>query len=303
MDRSRKAICCLFLFAGSISNISCSQSTEPDHYPNTRYEDYYATWSEANGLIAYFHNRHFDDADDHDSTGIYIINPDGSDKYLLYEGHLIAGLNWSPDGQSLVVNFNMLLIRIAFPSGVADTLTATGEYWDPVWSPDGRYIAYSIRLGGYRGGIWIMNMDNGSTRRVVNYCDFANWPYLDSLLYLNLDRNYPIGAICISDTAGFFGRVVLPPQDGMDHGRPKPKMHASTRRVIFEAQLEGEPPSIWRVNPGDSWPIRAKQIRTFAMYPAFSPDGSQIVFADIHENNGKLWIINWDGTGLRQLTY
>jgi len=297
MDNQRKLILCLMIFALILSISSCDDnSTQAEAYPPTRYEDYIVTWSEANGLIAYFHSRLLD-SDDPDSSGIYIINPDGTNKYLLYKSFRTYSLDWSNDGRFLVVNSGKAIVRISFPSGNADTLTGIGEYWGTVWSPSGNSIAYTVRTVD-SGGIYIMNVDNGVSRRAVPDCDFVDWPYPDSLLYLNVSGSGLFGAICMSDTAGIFGRVVLQAQDNIIETTPEPRMHIATRRVAFQAQLPSYPPSIWRVSG-----TRALQLRTFAICPSFSPDGNQIVFADIHENNGKLWIINWDGSGARQLTY
>ncbi len=190
-----------------------NKSTGPDRILPTTTLDSYAAWSAANDIIAYVHKRYVD-SDDPDSNGIYIINPDGSGKNLLYQGWYISDPDWSPYGNYIIANSNGRLVRISYPSGQADTLPVEGECWNPVWSPDGRFIAYSVRTS-LRMGIYIMNLESGFIRRAVPYCDFPNWITGDSLLYVNQDRNFPVQSICISDTLGYFGRVVMPPQNNI----------------------------------------------------------------------------------------
>jgi hypothetical protein len=37
------------------------------------------------------------------------------------------------------------------------------------------------------------------------------------------------------------------------------------------------------------------------MTPEFYSGADSIIFCNIRENDGRLWIISWDGTGLRRL--
>ncbi len=280
-----------------IITVCNKKSTEPDQFPPITWIDRDATWSASTGVIAYVHVRHFD-SDDPDSSGIYTINYDGSGKRVLYEGHYIMGIDWSPDGRFLIANSNMILVRISFPSGQADTLTEAGEYWNPVWSPDGRYIAYSNRTGVWMG-IYTLNLENGHTRRVINYCDFPNWLTSDSILYENRDRNFPDKSICISDTLGYFGRVVMPPKSDITTFYAL-RLNVPTKRIAFSGTLPGEPESIWAVDPGRTW---ARPVRGFASLSCFSPDGEKIVFTDIREGYGRLYTYKWNGGEIRQLTF
>ncbi len=54
----------------------------------------------------------------------------------------------SPDGKQLVMDRGLGLFRVEFASGVATQLTPRGV--DPVWSPDGRYVAFYGKGGFYR---------------------------------------------------------------------------------------------------------------------------------------------------------
>lgn len=76
-----------------------------------------------------------------------------------------------------------------------------------------------------------------------------------------------------------------------------------------------EPQSISSINLSDKVPTK-ENYEGYAIYPAtvdvvaptneepsFSPDGSQLVFTSDYDSNLDLWIINADGSGLRQLTF
>ena len=123
---------------------------------------------------------------------------------------------------------------------------------------------------------------------------------MDSLLYLNLDTAYVVGSLYIADTVGLYKREMFYTGDKFNYSTATPRMYAETRRIAFHAQMEGEPPSLWFLEP-DSGNLR--RMKSIAERPDFSPDGNHIIFTDTREDNGRLWIINWDGSELRQLTY
>jgi Tol biopolymer transport system component len=104
----------------------------------------------------------------------------------------------------------------------------------------------------------------------------------------------------MADTSGLFTREVFYPGSNFVYSTPTPKMHPQTRRIVFHAQEPSNASSLWFYDMNTE---EIRKIREYAKYPCFSPDGSQIVFSDLREEDGGLWIINWDGTGLRQLTH
>lgn len=191
-------------------NPACgNNSTGPSQFPETSMIDYNAVWSGQYNLIAYIHDR-IPGSNDSESSGIYIIRPDGTEKRLFYESEYIFGIDWSQNGMFVLANAGGRLVRISYPQGLADTLTPTGEYWSPVWSPDGNYIAFSKHAGDTRG-IYTMLIDGEALRCIIKYGMFVQWPYPDSLIFLNLENRLPARTICISDTGGVSGRSIYTP--------------------------------------------------------------------------------------------
>ena len=68
-------------------------------------------------------------------------------------------------------------------------------------------------------------------------------------------------------------------------------------------------PEVWIVNTDGTNVRQLTHAQTFDVTPAWSPDGTQIVFSrenerisDIELGKHGLWVVNADGTNLRQLT-
>jgi len=282
--------------------MACGDGTsEPERPLGPSIWSYNPVWSEANDLIAFVH-LNAPGRDHPDSSGIYTIKPDGTDRRILYPNELswtTFGLDWSPDGQWLIASIGQDIVKISYPDGEADTLTDEGDLFSPAWSPDGQYIAYESHVRD-SSGIYIMQTDGYNKRYILQHGWHVDWPYSDSIIYENSDHQYHVPSICISDTTGNNIRELYIPPDSYNLRDIEPKMHAETGRIVFHAQNETIYTSMWFLEPNESV---ARKIKDYAMFPSFSPNGDQIVYVNVEKGNGNIYIINWDGTGLRQLTF
>ncbi len=270
-----------------------------DYPPQPAYAAYdkHPCWSGVHNLIAYVHDQQRS-LNDPDSSGIYLINPDGTDRRLFFRGDWIRGLDWSPDGQWLVINIGSDLWKISYPDKVIDTLMQSGAYYYPSWSPDGMQITCSKRAGDERG-VYILSDDGANYRLIIPYGDYPTWLYRDSVLYVNYSPEFPSGSLCISDSTGSFKRLFLDIEQYDLLWMRDAKAHIQTKRLACNSIVSGEPISIWIF---DSYTYGLQNLFEGAFYPNLSPDGNQVVFTIFGPHYANLWIINWDGTGLRQLT-
>jgi Tol biopolymer transport system component len=123
-----------------------------------------------------------------DERGIFIANPDGSDALRLTDGINDAWPSWSPDGTKIVFSSSRNDPTIELCEPGADFRCATDVYvmdadgtnlirltnggapeYQPVWSPDGRRIAYLRSTGGTGGEaslIFTMNADGSDVQQV-----------------------------------------------------------------------------------------------------------------------------------------
>jgi Tol biopolymer transport system component len=247
---------------------------------------------------------------------LFVANPEGSGVRELRRtpDHLALPV-WSPRGDKIAWDnhddgYHEIWVMNADGSDPRK-LTPGHGFSDPVWSPDGRRIAYSdIR---WAGGSWIyvMNADGSASKRVIR---------AESLPSLTIRPNDPLGGApqwSAADQIGFY--------DGKDIWLANPD-GSGRRRAIEEAQSAGP----FRFAPsGRTIAFESKTERGFELFvsdisggsvrrltdneredlrPSFSPDGKSLVFEGLlpakDEDPGPrdIYVINADGSGERNLT-
>jgi len=99
-----------------------------------------ASWSPDGSTIAYYRDR----ISPYDTTGIRLIDADGTNDRYLYPG---LSADWSPDGKRLVVGTYSWEICIIDKDGSnVEWLITDGESNSPAWSPDGEKILFQMGL-------------------------------------------------------------------------------------------------------------------------------------------------------------
>ena len=143
------------------------------------------------------------------------------------------------------------------------TNTGSGSESQPVWSPDGRKIAY------VRTGIWVMNADGSSQTQLTSSGAWPSWS--------------PDGSKIAFEVSGQTLWVVNADGTGLtelfapaDRSVTQPVWSPTGDKIAYRG---GSPvPDIWIVDADGTNPINLTNSPTSEQYPDWSPDGSRIVF-------------------------
>lgn len=203
---------------------------------------------------------------------VHVANADGTGQTNITnnEGQADRWPSWSPDGRWIVYssqNFDgtssMSVIRFD-GTGRRQLLDDTFSNEQPVWSPNGQWIAFASNRSGATFDLWRMDPRGG-----------------------NLER--------------------LTPTDGIQEGNPD--WSPDGARLAFDACISVTFPcpgfhpnyEIWTL-AGNGALERLTNAPGIDWNPAFSPDGSTIVFRSDRTHYTALWLMNADGSNERILT-
>lgn len=243
----------------------------------------------------------------------------GTPQYLIEE--VWSNFTLSPDGRRIAffrgygsVQDVRLVVANIDGTGERELIRSKpGELWfaiwsaGPAWSPDGQRIvmwAGGREAGESYGYLLEVKPDDGTARQVPP----ARWysgeqvawlPDGSGLLVVAQDKpEAPYQLWLIAYPSGSVRRVT---NDLLDYD--KISLSADGRAIVI--QQETMVSHVWVMSEGDA--SRAQQLTTGATARdgsggvAWTPDG-RILFTSTRSGTSDIWIMNADGTGVRQLT-
>jgi dipeptidyl aminopeptidase/acylaminoacyl peptidase len=248
-------------------------------------------------------------------SNLWIVSTDGKDHRPLTSGKWKDSLpRWSPDGSKLAY----LSTRAGKPqifvrwmdTGVEAKITDLENSPAAMsWGPDGESLAFIARVPGKPA--WSITMPKAPAGAT-----WAEPPVVETRLKWRADGIGGIG----QRPLGFAHLFVVPVTGGtprqlsdgdFDHGgepawMPDGKnivVHGS-RRADADTTLYGE--DIWRFPLDGGKPVQLTKVDGTETNPIVSPDGRYIAFTGFADkgfssHNTNLYVMNTDGTGLRQL--
>ena len=260
---------------------SCNTTEPPSIQPIDPIPmDMYPDWSLTGEWVVYEHHSVMREGD---TTGIYIIHPDGTDKHLIVpEGYYPS---WSPNGKKIVFctpTYDGQIWIYDLELKAYRRLTSEGFNINPAWSNEGSKIAYrsdeKIIIADTSGNILIRTNLGGS---------FPSWSPNDDSICYNDNGRLAILNIANLEVKEFF--IVN-----------APRWHPISDEIIYDFydyDIKEHKMGIFNLKTGNNQILSAK-----GGGPSWSPDGTQIVYTYNIGNKTVLFIINRDGTNNIQLT-
>lgn len=259
--------------------------------------DYEPSWSHDGHTIAYFHSD-----TSSSTTGIFLIDTNGTNKRQIVSGYC-GSPDFSPDGNWITFHSGQIY-KIKINGDSLTQLTNTGRNYFPSWSPDGEWIAYDSDYLDPTGSIviWKVKPDT-SIRRDISQHGTGEWRkacWLPDGKFLVHERYVGVGEteIVIMDSSGH-NPYRLTNNNNWDW---YPRYSPDGQKIIFTQQHENSLNfQLFTINSNGT---ELTQITDTQGYSAdYSPDGQKIVYCDSSPGNGRLWIMNKDGTNKKQLTF
>lgn len=245
---------------------------------------------------------------------IYVVRADGSgERQVTRSAPPKAGLRWSTDGRQLQyttfsANQTHLFSVDLDGANEHEWLMVPGR--DPQLSPDGRRVVYAA--GSYTATeLMVADVVDGAVKNARRINDAAvpiawNAKWSPDGTRLAFTGRAPGTAqlqvwIMDSDGTNAGALTAMPPDEG---GAQVPSWSPDGRTLAFQTNAPNGSASIWLID------VRTKSATKVLSHsetfldetPKWFPDGRRLTFQSTRTGRMEVWVVNADGSNLKQLT-
>jgi eukaryotic-like serine/threonine-protein kinase len=239
----------------------------------------------------------------------------GRPERKLVDQRVFGPISWHPSGKSIAFGTEPEgerpgIFLLDLESGQQRRLTTVpvGALYDssPVYSPDGKTLAFCRSRSVVSGSIMLLSIDDGSLR------SFPDSVWGVGIAWMPDGRSVLVGGT-LGNTAGagpdYLRRVPLdsgsPSAIGMaGTGASSPSPSPDGRRVVYQQNFADN--NIWHARL--ETPTRLGEPRAWIsssrleIEPRYSPDGAHILFVSDRSGRRELWLADADGKNQQPLT-
>ena len=253
------------------------------------------------------------------TSQLWVVNLESGQKRQIATGDAVQP-HWSPHGYRIAYwgvhkRGPRNIWTVAAGNRAVDkgepVLVTDDEFtdWNPVWSPDGRYLYFSSDRGGSMN-LWRVPIEE-RTGSVLGPPDPVTTPSpYSGHISLARDGHHIAFSQHLRETNLY--KVVFDPLQEAVVGQPisitqgstafrSPKVSPDGQWLTFASGGKQEDIFVMRVDGSGLRQLTDDPHKDRA--PRWSSDGKRIVFYSSRSGKYEAWAVNADGSGLRQLTY
>jgi len=280
---------------------------------------YHPAWSPDGRDVAYC-THNIEDPNDRslERSDIWIVNAATGEKRQL-TGESVgdaAQPQWSPMGARIAYwskrkggQRDLWTIPAAGGTPIAVTDDAAFD-WNPVWSPDGKYLYFASDRGGQMN-LWRVAIEE-KTGIVTGPPESLTTPspYAEHLsfsrdgrraVYVSQVSSKNILKAVFNPDQAVIGEPVAITQ-GFKH-TAQPNLSPDGEWFVYSTQGEQQE-DLFIIDKDGAGPPRQLTDDHFKdRHPRWSPDGKRIIFYSDRSGRYEAWTINRDGSGLKQMTF
>jgi Tol biopolymer transport system component len=269
----------------------CSPSSRVTPPITNQPSDTVPAWSPDRHWIAYSHFG----LDVSDTSGLYVADTTGAQRRLLALGHP-RSIDWSPDSRNLIYDDEAGIHVISLDGTSTRTIYAGGSF--PSWSPDGSTIAFDTARH-----IWLMSPTGADLQQASDAFPVRMPDWSEDgqrLVVVEYPQSTPGGELAVIQLSDGTSHLVTSNTNVDEYPRWSPTSGMIVWSHWAQSVSGANQPEVWLA---DTSGAGAHRLIVADAQPDWHPGGHAVVFSMQASGGIRLFIVNTDGTGLRQVTH